>query len=175
MTDIRAVIARGRASLPGERWKPFPSPAFCRQYAVSNKGRIFSLKSQKVLCTSSTHGYRTISIRRHGVPHYFRVHRIVLLAFRGKPPRGFEAAHLDSDRANNALTNLRWMSHVDNLKTRNSRGERHSNAVLTENDVRRIRELRSGGMMLKDIGKLHGVTFSAIGHICSRKNWSHVP
>ena len=42
-----------------------------------------------------------------------RVHRLVLLAFTGPPPKGWIATHLDRNRANNCLSNLAWVQRRD--------------------------------------------------------------
>lgn len=44
----------------------------------------------------------------------YRVHRLVLEAFVGPCHEGFECDHLDRNRRNNALTNLRYVSRIDN-------------------------------------------------------------
>ena len=44
------------------------------------------------------------------------VHRLVLEAFVGPCPKGFECDHSDRDRRNNALTNLRWVSPTQNCR-----------------------------------------------------------
>lgn len=62
----------------------------------------------------------------------YRVHRLVLEAFVGPCPEGFECDHSDRNRRNNALTNLRWLSRTDNNRNRidndrvDARGGTHS-------------------------------------------------
>jgi hypothetical protein len=46
----------------------------------------------------------------------FYVHRLVLQAFIGPCPEGYEACHEDGDPFNNRLSNLRWDTHVENIK-----------------------------------------------------------
>jgi hypothetical protein len=44
------------------------------------------------------------------------VHRLVALAWHGLPPEGKpDCAHIDHDSLNNKASNLRWMSHSDNI------------------------------------------------------------
>jgi len=45
---------------------------------------------------------------------YLRGHRIVWEAFNGKIPAGLEIDHIDRDRHNNILTNLRLVTHSEN-------------------------------------------------------------
>lgn len=47
-------------------------------------------------------------------------------------------------------------------------------AKCTPHDVRKIRELRKGGMMLKDIAVQFGLTVSGVYSICARRVWKEV-
>jgi hypothetical protein len=53
-------------------------------------------------------------------------------------------------------------------------GERNGRSRLTPDDVRRIRAMRAGGAMYKDIASAFGVATPTVQHIVSGKNWSHV-
>ena len=48
--------------------------------------------------------------RRH------KVHVLILLAFRGKAPYGYEVDHRDGNRANNTLANLRYLPHAEKIR-----------------------------------------------------------
>lgn len=58
-------------------------------------------------------------------------------------------------------------------KKRHQHGERHYNAKLSEDDVRKIWDLR-GSMRQNDIAKMFGVSHSRISHIYSGKDWPHM-
>lgn len=49
--------------------------------------------------------------------HYY-VHRLMAEAFLGPAPDGCEIDHIDRDRTNNAVDNLRWITHVENIRHR---------------------------------------------------------
>ena len=57
---------------------------------------------------------------------------------------------------------------------RNTHGERHANAKLTEADVCEIRRLRVGGWLLREIAQEFGIAESNVSMICSRKSWRHL-
>src|SRR5690606_27256834 len=61
-------------------------------------------------------GYAQVDLHRAGVRTRFPVHRLVLIAFVGAPPAGFEGCHNDGDRLNNSLENLRWDTHSANMQ-----------------------------------------------------------
>jgi uncharacterized protein YjcR len=46
---------------------------------------------------------------------------------------------------------------------------------LSVKDVRKIRQRYSaGGVTYYDLAEEYGVTFQAIGHIITRRNWKHI-
>lgn len=55
-----------------------------------------------------------------------------------------------------------------------TRGEKHSNSRLVENDVREIRRLRSLGVMQTTLAKMWMVSRPHISHIVARKKWKHI-
>lgn len=57
---------------------------------------------------------------------------------------------------------------------RSTRGERSSNAKLTETDVREIRSRREAGVMLHVIAEEFGTTKANVDHIVKRRSWKHV-
>lgn len=55
-----------------------------------------------------------------------------------------------------------------------ARGEGASNAILTKDDVIKIRLLRQTGLTLKAIGAMFGVSIGCISAIEQKRNWAHV-
>ncbi len=60
--------------------------------------------------------YRLIQLSRNGVVKTARVHRLVLGAFLGPCPEGYEANHKDGDKGNNSIENLEWVTSLENRK-----------------------------------------------------------
>ena len=58
------------------------------------------------------HGYRVHEIKRKA----YRVHRLICSAFNGKPHKGYDVDHINGDKADNRLENLRWASRSQNLR-----------------------------------------------------------
>lgn len=54
------------------------------------------------------------------------------------------------------------------------RGEQHPRAKLTEDKVREIRHLRSGGQAYQKIADRFGVSRNTIGRIIRKERWAHV-
>lgn len=54
------------------------------------------------------HGYMAFWASNGTTIKTLKVHRVVLLAFAGEPPKGMVACHMDGDKTNNHVRNLRW-------------------------------------------------------------------
>jgi len=56
-----------------------------------------------------------------------------------------------------------------------ARGTANGAAVLTEDDVRRLRELAANGTSQKHIAATYGIAPATVSRIVTRKLWSHLP
>jgi hypothetical protein len=95
-----------------------------RSWASPN-GRPGGLPSEpKSMKSSRNHsGYHVICLReRNGVGKSHRVHCLVLEAFVGPRPEGFQGCHHNDDKENNRLDNLAWKSVGDNSRDRSANG-----------------------------------------------------
>lgn len=87
--------------------------------------------------------------------------------------------HGNGNRADNAISNLRWDTPAKNASDREghgttAKGSRCGQSKIDEEQAMLIRELRSGGQTLQGIGDLFGITKQAVQAIVRRKTWNHV-
>ena len=143
---------------------------------VSSLGRVRNSKTGRVLSQSSNgtgYGYLRLHSPATGKKEY--VARAVCEGFLGKAKAGQEADHRDKDTSNNRIGNLRWLSKDANLTNRAiARGEQHSNARLTDSDVRRLRHGDLAEVSFTRAGKALGVSRQTVRDARSGKLWSHV-
>lgn len=59
-------------------------------------------------------------------------------------------------------------------KGRNSKGEKHTSAKLTENDVRQIRSEYASGVSGVSLAKRYKICTPTISNIIHRKSWKHI-
>jgi hypothetical protein len=111
-----------------QRWRSIPG--YEGHYEVSNDGQVRSLERKvishddgrirvfksRVLRPEVRHGYNVVNLSINGVTAKFYVHRLVLVAFRGEPKSGAEACHWNGIRDDNRLHNLRWDTHLSNVR-----------------------------------------------------------
>lgn len=111
-----------------ELWKSIPG--FDGDYEVSSIGRMRSLKHRhprlmKIHIQKST-GYPALTLTMYGKFRPYHVHRLMLLAFVGPAPAdGSQCRHLNGDRADNRLENLKWGSVSENTKDQVEHGTHH--------------------------------------------------
>lgn len=158
-------------------------------YLVSDAGNVRSLdrimhsgergfKGQTLAPGIGPNGYPLVVLCKDGARKSTYVHHLVLEAFIGPRPDGFDCCHRDGTRANNRAGNLRWGTRKENMADcvahgRSPRGERSPRAKLSEMGVRVIRRLLERGAMLhKDIANVFGVSRGTVASIKSGDNWA---
>lgn len=111
-----------------ERW--LPVVGFDGLYEVSDLGRVRSLARvvphrssgrltlpERVMAGSrrATRKYQMVNLWKDGRQHAKYVHALVLEAFVGPRPPGYDACHYDGCVTNNRLDNLRWDTRSANM------------------------------------------------------------
>ena len=137
-------------------------------YDVSTLGRVRSWKGEGYLTRKLFHdkssGRTHLGLFKDCIETKKDVHILVLEAFRGKRPKGYEAKWKDGDRTNNELENLTWIKRLKNPHRRK----------LTDEDVLIVKELLHLGVKRSPIADKLKVTYQAIRDIDSGKTWSHI-
>lgn len=98
----------------GERWRNIAG--FEGQYEVSDHGRVRSLaweENHVLRPRKCLNGYLQVNLGARVVK---AVHRLVLEAFVGPCPDGYECDHINGVRDDNRLANLHWVSRSENQR-----------------------------------------------------------
>ena len=100
-------------------------PTYNGEYKVTRDGRVYSFKNNKILemkTRVSKTGYKVITLNKNNKPKTLKLHRILYQVFIGDIPNKMEIDHIDRDKLNNDLTNLRITSRSENEKNKNRKG-----------------------------------------------------
>lgn len=97
--------------LPGEEWRPVVG--YGGIYSVSSVGRVKSSAHRKYyarILKQSTPRYAMVNLYRDGKMSTVSVHRLVAEAFTPNPLGHPCVDHIDRNKLNNTVSNLRWVS-----------------------------------------------------------------
>jgi len=84
-------------------------------YEVSTLGNVRNkISGIMKLPHDNGHGYKSVSLSQNGHYKTRYVHRLVATAFIDNPDKKPEVHHIDSDRSNNKLDNLQWVTSKEN-------------------------------------------------------------
>lgn len=167
-----------------EIWKWIPG--YEGDYEVSDRGRVRSWSHNRGRRTEPKilkvlgEPYLHVVLYKNKRPKTLRVHRVLMLAFVGPRPAGYDVCHNNDVKTDNRLENLRYDTKSNNLKdkfingTDCNKGENHAQAKLTDEIVREIRRLSAEKVLQKDIAQRFNISPKTVSGVVTRVAWSHV-
>ncbi len=95
-------------------------------YFIDEDGNVFNKRGRRLKPRPNTYGYTQVLLRRDNKNHNRQIHQLVMAAFVGPQPQGYDVDHINFDRADNRLENLRYVSTHWNrgFGRRNTRGKK---------------------------------------------------
>ena len=137
--------------------------------AYPDSGRIYSNVTQDFLKTYDLNGYLILSLTlKHGGTRYqstIPMHRAMWILCRGIPPYLYaDVDHIDGNRKNNCIGNLRLLAHEENSR-------RH----LTYAEAEAIRRRRDDGASLRALATEFNISRSTVHNVVTGKTHTRVP
>lgn len=86
------------------------------QYAISIYGEVINIKTGRKMKQQNLRGYKRIKLISDGKESRFLVHRLVANAFLDKIENKTLIDHIDNNKTNNCLDNLRFCNHSENMR-----------------------------------------------------------
>ena len=150
-------------------------------YLISISGKVWSKCRSKWLhsCFTNKWGHMGVQLGRGHKKH---IHRLVLETFIGPCPKGMECRHLDGNPQNNNLSNLKWDTHINNMRDKKMHGtnrynqcESNGRAKLSNDNVRMIVYMyRTGLFRIIDIAKLYKLRWQRVYQIITGRQWKNL-
>ena len=144
-------------------------------------GYVFSTKTKKRKAEFIIGGYSYVALFDKGIRKSCSIHRLKAIAFIPNPENKKCVNHKDSNRQNNATSNLEWVTYKENAQhaSRNGRlkdrkGVNNINSKLSNEEVVAIKKRLKSGHGKVDIAKSYNVTTSTIHAIKIGKTWKHI-
>jgi NUMOD4 motif/HNH endonuclease len=181
-----------------ERWRPVVG--YESRYEISNFGRLRSLpRTWNVVRKNGSplpgivegkilkprldkDGYEQIGLRGLGERKWFKIHQLVLETFIGPRPKNLIIDHIDGNRANNALSNIHYISQSENMLRSDIRnggrpwlqGDGNPMSKLDIEQVKTIRQLAKEGVPQIKIARQFNMGSMQISRIIRRQRWKWI-
>lgn len=172
-----------------ETWKQIPE--YDGLYAVSDCGRVKRLERksrngngeftlpERFSKLSLSKGYFRVGLWRGNEGKVFFVHRLVMLAFVG--PSNLSVDHINGDKTDNRLCNLRYCTLRENTlfqheagRVRFVRGVQNGKAKMSDDIVRQARTMLASGMSVQKVADNFGFSKGTIQAMKDGRTWAHV-
>lgn len=121
-------------------------------------------------------GYKACKLVLNGYKKMVRLHRIVWISKNGPIPDGLMIDHINRNRIDNRIENLRLVNSKENAQNKDSLcGENNPCAKITSEQAEEIRNIyKNSDMSVRDIADLYNIGKSQIHNIVSSYSWKHI-
>lgn len=156
-------------------------------YLISNSGFVTSLNSQggkeRILKPHlDRYGYPRAILCVEDIRKGFTVHRLVAKAFIPNPNNYPQVNHINGIKTDNRVGNLEWCNNSQNQRhavatglRESSEGENNHFSKLSEEDVKKIREMVNVDKVSKyKVAAKFDVNYSCVYKIIKRQSWKHL-
>ena len=167
-------------------------PGYKGLYQASNLGNIKSLskwdythytKEKNLKPLNDKDGYHLIVLYKNKKPKMFKIHRLVLLTFKGKSK--LPCNHKNGIKSDNRLCNLEYCTYSENIchafkiglmknhKIPDTKGEKNTHAKLKEKDIIFIRHNKNK-ISIKKLANMFKISYGHTWNIINDKKWRHI-
>ena len=170
-----------------ETWKDIPS--YEGLYQVSNLGRVKGLdrvvktkngrtqyKKGTVLKNKmGTNGYHYVCLYKNNKQKTFMIHSLVALNFIGDRPNKNDICHINGNRLDNRVSNLKYDTRAENFNDMYRQGKKNPKGKLSVEDVLEIRKIHKAGKHYhREIAEMFNVSISTVNCVITRKSYWYI-
>lgn len=124
-------------------------------YTISMNGEVVNTRTDKKLYVgiNKDNGYLQVKLYAKNKGKNFYIHRLIALAYIDNPLSLPEVNHKDSDRLNNSISNLEWVTSQGNSEHAVLSGQRDHVARMSKQEVENAFNLVMKGFSYKEISE----------------------
>ena len=159
---------------------PYLISSYGRIFSINYAGKYHNIKQLKTNIDEIT-GYERITITYQKYVVTLSIHRIVAKAFikNNDPIKKIEVNHKDSNRTNNNVENLEWVSPKYNVqysfeKGLRKCGEEHPVSIYSNNQITKVCEMLENNYPINKICECTLVKKDTVKDILYRKSWKNI-
>ena len=147
------------------------------EYLVLEDGTILNKDGSVKILKENYKGYLFSNFYYNGRAKTHLAHRIVAEAYLGVCPVGYEVDHIDNNRMNNAVSNLRYVTKSENNQksydegNRDVSGEKNANAKYTKEQLTTVCEMLIQGCSYGDISSRTKVNKGTVAKLAKGKHY----
>ena len=84
-------------------------------YQISNTGKVKNITTRTILKEQRNHnGYYRVGLCYNKIRSFYYIHRLMAKAFIVNPDNKPQVDHIDNNKMNDSVNNLRWATHQEN-------------------------------------------------------------
>jgi hypothetical protein len=158
-------------------WKTHP---YYEMYQITPTGEVKDTRTGKIRKPHLARGYLRVNLRVNNAYKFEFIHALVAETYIGLRPEGLVVNHIDGNKVNNCVHNLEFVTYSENLKhayrtgLKSNVGEKHSQAIFSNNQVKEIKRMISLGIKNVKIAEQFGVGPTVISHIKRGHTWATI-
>ena len=118
-------------------------------YLIYDDGRVYNKKFNKFMSIRTPNsGYKYLNLWENGKRKTLKIHRLVALQYIPNPENKPQVDHFDRDRSNNHVSNLRWVTSLEN----------HQNKGNNKRNTSGVKNVCVDGTRWRYCKMVHGIT-----------------
>lgn len=145
-------------------------------YYITKDGKIWSVHRKRFL-VPKVHRCKYLFIRlQHESGKFMNryIHRLVAMMFIPTTDVSLQIDHIDGNKHNNNVKNLRWVTNRENAHAAMKKGLMPHAVFMSDEIVHAICKALQNGESVISISKRTGYPYHAISAIRLRRNWTHI-
>lgn len=178
------IVFIGKANLVEEKNYCFRGG----EYIVCSDGKILSTKNigrgkyrKELKQRINADGYPCVTLGDNEHRTVKRVHRIIAEAFIPNPYSLPEVDHIDNNKTNNDVSNLRWVTGFENksripfeVRSASHKHERNGRSTITAEIAKKIREEYQWNKSIKQLAEKFQTSQGIVGNIVHNVTWKGI-